>query len=80
MNAQVRDPVVPPSQLRPEVEGDLERVVLRCLAKAPEDRFPSAEDLGAALAACTAAAQWDLRKAASWWAEFDRRAKAAASD
>ena len=79
MNSQVRDQVVPPSQIRPEVGGDLERVVLRCLAKAPEDRFPSAEDLGEALAACAAAAQWDSRKAASWWAEFDRRTKAAAS-
>jgi hypothetical protein len=79
MKSQVQDPVVPPSQIRPDVGGDLEQVVLRCLAKTPEDRFPSAEDLGEALAACTAAAQWDPRKAASWWAEFDRRTKAVAS-
>ena len=79
MNAQVRDPVVPPSQIRPEVGGDLERVVLRCLAKDPEDRFPSAEDLGEALAACAAAAHWDARKAASWWAEFELRTKPAAT-
>ena len=79
LNAQVRDPVVPPSRLRPDVGGDLERVVLRCLAKAPEDRFASAEDLGEALAACAAASEWDYRKAASWWEEFDRRAKANAA-
>ena len=41
MNSHVRDPVVPLSNIRPEVGSDLERVVLRCLAKAPEDRFPS---------------------------------------
>ncbi len=76
MRSQVRDQVVPPSHLRPEVGGDLERVVLRCLAKAPEDRFPTAEDLGEALAACGAAAQWDSRKAAHWWADFDRRTRA----
>jgi hypothetical protein len=75
LDAQVRDPVVPPSRLRPDVEGDLERVVLRCLAKAPEDRFPSAKDLEEALAACAAASQWDYRNAASWWEEFDWRAK-----
>ena len=74
-NAQVRDSVVPPSRLRPDVTGDLERVVLRCLAKAPEDRFPGAEDVEEALAACAAASDWDYRKAASWWKEFDQRAK-----
>jgi serine/threonine protein kinase len=74
MDAQIRSPVVPPSQLRPEVEADLERVVLRCLAKAPEDRFPSAEELGQALAACESSSRWDDRKAASWWEEYSRRA------
>jgi serine/threonine protein kinase len=45
-----------------EVEGDsvpteVERVLRRCVAKAAEDRFPSAADLSAALrAACTAPA------------------------
>ena len=43
MDAQVRDPVVPPTRIRPDVGDDLERVVLRCLAKAPEDRFSDAE-------------------------------------
>jgi eukaryotic-like serine/threonine-protein kinase len=79
LDAQVRDPVVPPSRIRPDLSGDLERVVLRCLEKAPVDRFPSAEDLEEALAACTAASQWDHRKAASWWEEFDRRSKASAA-
>jgi hypothetical protein len=79
MNAQVRDPVVAPTRIRPDVGDDLERVVLRCLAKAPEDRFSDAEDLGNALAACTSAAGWDSRKAASWWAEFEPKSKAARS-
>ena len=79
MNVQVRDPVVPPMRFRPDMGDDLERVVLRCLAKAPEDRFPDAEELGNALAACTSAAGWDSRKAASWWAEFERKSKAAGS-
>ncbi len=79
MNAQVRDPVVPPTRIRPDVGDDLERVVLRCLAKAPEERFSDAEEFGNALGSCTSAAEWDSRKAASWWAELERKAKAAGS-
>ena len=51
MIAHARDPVTPPSQLRPDIPADLERVVLRCLAKNPDDRYPDtpslAEDLDA---------------------------------
>ncbi|HET7241176.1 MAG TPA: serine/threonine-protein kinase [Gemmatimonadales bacterium] len=43
---------VPPlATVRPDVGPDLERVVLRALAKAPANRFPSAAALEAALAA-----------------------------
>ena len=35
MVAHARDPVVPPSRLRADVPGDLEKVVLRCLEKKP---------------------------------------------
>jgi serine/threonine-protein kinase len=73
MNAQVRDAVVPPTRHRPDIPKDLESVVLRCLAKDPNDRFRSAEELGAVLAACTSADGWDARKAAAWWEEFEPR-------
>jgi hypothetical protein len=39
----------PPRQLRQEIPEGLERVVLRALRVAPEDRFPSLRALGAAL-------------------------------
>jgi serine/threonine-protein kinase len=42
----------PLSARRTDVPRDLEAVVLRCLAKNPEARFPDAESLDAALAAC----------------------------
>ena len=48
--AHARDPVVPPSRVRPGIPEDLERVVLRCLAKDPAERFPDAEGLERALA------------------------------
>ena len=42
---------VPPRSLRPEVPPRLEAIVLTCLEKEPERRFPSARALGAALSA-----------------------------
>jgi serine/threonine-protein kinase len=38
-----------PTSLRPDLAGDLDRVCLRCLAKKPEQRYPSAEALAADL-------------------------------
>jgi serine/threonine protein kinase len=79
MIAQVRDPVVPPSILRSDVPADMERAVLRCLAKDPADRFPDAEDLERALAACPASADWDAHKAERWWQEHEPAAIAEAA-
>lgn len=64
---------VPPSQLRPEVPHDLEQVVLRCLAKDPDERFQSAADLSTALNNCEAADRWTRETAAAWWHEHRDR-------
>jgi serine/threonine-protein kinase len=66
-----RDPVEPPSQLRSGVPLDLERVVLRCLAKSPADRYPDANSLERDLAACVAVNEWDFGRAAKWWRAVD---------
>ena len=65
--AHARDPVEPPSRVRPGIPEDLERVVLRCLAKPPDQRFPDAEALEQALGACACAGDWDQGRAARWW-------------
>jgi serine/threonine-protein kinase len=76
--AVARDPVEPPSRHRPGLPPDLERVVLRCLAKSPADRYPDADALGRALAGCAAAPEWDFARAADWWHSQDRLMTASA--
>jgi serine/threonine-protein kinase len=65
--ALTRDPVIPPSQLRPEVPEDLEQVVLKCLAKSPADRYPDTQTLEMALSRCSCVDDWNLERAAEWW-------------
>jgi serine/threonine-protein kinase len=72
MMAHARDEVVPPSRLRGGVPGDLERVILRCLAKRPEDRFQDVEGLEQALGECVAADRWTQAHAVHWWRENDQ--------
>jgi serine/threonine-protein kinase len=72
MIAHARDKVVPPSELRADVPADLEQVILRCLAKTPEDRFPNADSLEQALAECAVADGWTQADAARWWQENER--------
>jgi serine/threonine-protein kinase len=45
----VEDPPTPPRTHRPDLSGRFERVVLRCLAKHPDDRYPSAEAMASEL-------------------------------
>ncbi|MDR3618619.1 MAG: serine/threonine-protein kinase [Paludisphaera borealis] len=67
MIAHARDPVVPPSQINESVPADLEQVVLRCLAKKPEDRYPNVKALSKDLAACQASHEWNEERAEEWW-------------
>jgi eukaryotic-like serine/threonine-protein kinase len=71
MIAHARDPVVPPSRAVPAIPEDLERVVLRCLAKDPAERFPDAESLERALCECACSRDWDRKRAARWWRDAD---------
>jgi serine/threonine-protein kinase len=67
MIAHARDAAPPPTLLRDDIPADLERVVLKCLAKDPADRYPDAASLEMALAACATANLWTEDRAAAWW-------------
>jgi eukaryotic-like serine/threonine-protein kinase len=62
-----RPPLHPADRLHRPVSHDLAEILLRCLAKQPEERPASAEDLGRALAACGAAGTWTEQDAEKWW-------------
>jgi hypothetical protein len=69
MAAHASEPIRPPSQMGFGVPGDLEAVVLKCLAKAPADRFACAREVAVALGSCRCAADWDDARAERWWLE-----------
>jgi serine/threonine-protein kinase len=69
--AHSRDPLEPPAKLNPAVPEDLERVIIRCLAKMPANRFQDVQSLDQALAACGCAGQWTDQQAAAWWREIE---------
>jgi serine/threonine-protein kinase len=67
----------PPSvRMNVRVERDLEKVLLACLAKRPEDRPHSAHALRDQLRACYAAARWTNQRAAEWWSEHGAELRA----
>lgn len=68
MFAHAKDTPLPPSaRTERPIPKDLERIVLWCLKKEPEDRPQSAGQLMQALAALESAAEWRNEDAERWW-------------
>ncbi|MDA1195007.1 MAG: serine/threonine-protein kinase [Planctomycetota bacterium] len=68
MRSHIKDVPEPPSVRagRP-IAGDLEALILRCLAKKPEDRPSTAAALARELEGCAAAGAWRPADAQGWW-------------
>jgi len=61
---------LPPRERLDTVPADLEAVILRCLAKRPEDRFPGMRALCDAVEACADARAWTTEDAEAWWRAY----------
>jgi serine/threonine-protein kinase len=66
LHAHLNRPVVPPSEIVSSIPPELEAIVLRLLAKNPEDRYPTSSDVERDLAACDPGG-WSIADAEAWW-------------
>jgi eukaryotic-like serine/threonine-protein kinase len=60
-------PVAPSQRSELEIPSDLDRIILSCLAKFPEDRPQSAQELSRLLGATASGAGWTPERAHRWW-------------
>jgi serine/threonine-protein kinase len=67
--AHLHSPPASPSALNAAIPAELDAVLLRCLAKKPEQRFESALALRQALLGCPLTDHWGAESAAAWWAQ-----------
>ena len=62
------EPVAPSLACEEPVPAELDVVILGCMAKEPDARINSMEQVGAALQAIRFDRPWDPSRARSWWA------------
>jgi hypothetical protein len=67
------EPEPPSARTHNPIPAELEALVLRCLAKSPDDRPASAQAMRLALAAMPAYREWDESIAGEWWRAFEER-------
>ncbi len=77
MVAHLTEEPRPPSALVRGVPPDLEAVIMRCLEKEPERRYPDMAALAQALAACIDHGRWTQEDARAFWEEHGARLREA---
>ena len=70
------EPQPPSRRLGRPVDPSLESLIMRCLAKSPDGRPGSADELAEGLARCESAGGWTTAAARTWWTE--RKSKTSA--
>ncbi|MGE0708147.1 MAG: protein kinase [Planctomycetota bacterium] len=65
-----REPAPPPSGLARGIPPELDRIVLRCLEKAPRDRYADAGDLLTDLEELELPRRWTRLRAKAWWIAY----------
>ena len=61
------DPIPPSERIGRELPGELEAVIMQCLAKKPDERPQTARELRQRLAACSDIPRWRQADARGWW-------------
>lgn len=74
--AHANEHPTPLSELRPDIPDDVEAIIMQCLAKNPDQRFQTAEELEAALQATTCSTAWNQQHARESWNVADSQAVA----
>ncbi len=67
--AHLQQAPTPPSARRADVPRDLEAILLRALAKDPDERPRTAFEMSDLLRGCREAGSWRAAQAAAWWAQ-----------
>ncbi|MBY0505559.1 MAG: serine/threonine protein kinase [Bryobacteraceae bacterium] len=62
-----KTPTRPSERVETPIPADLEAVILRCLAKDPDQRPRSAQELAEAIEAAAGIQEWSRTDAARWW-------------
>jgi serine/threonine-protein kinase len=73
--AHANDPVPPLTTILPGISPKLEQIVMRCLAKFPEERYASTNDLYNDLMSTGLHESWSSAKAKMWWNQTSTTAK-----
>jgi len=65
--AHVNEQPVPPSTYNPYISDEVDQIIIRCLAKDPDQRFSSVQELADAINLCPEANAWTAQDARLWW-------------